>query len=312
MSDQILRLKEELNKKLASELNFEKDVRQKALEKIYKYEEKRPSFLFQKIMSSAVLTGALVLLALFTVDQLSGSGTVFEKSASQSSLEDTFTYRDPDFGFQLEMPAYIEHHIRTFDSENGRTFYFIDDNGPEQLLFHLDIYQKNGASENLDIPNRKLIKETNQYAYYVSDIKQNIRINHSSYSEDEIKLLEKFAVDFPLALISFRPVEDSKLGWSVKSVESHQNQVAQAVDQAWELLENEYPSDEVELKNQGKQQFLAELTPYEVNKIRMKMVVGIKTKFEEAQVKDELNHYFAAYELVDGEWVKVEWKRFEE
>jgi hypothetical protein len=312
MSDQILRLKEELNKKLASELNFEKDVRQKALEKIYKYEEKRPSFLIQKIMSSAVLTGALVLLALFTVDQLSGSGTVFEKSASQSSLEDTFTYLDPDFGFQLEMPAYIEHHIRTFDSENGRTFYFIDDNGPEQLLFHLDIYQKNGASENLDIPNRKLIKETNQYAYYVSDIKQNIRINHSSYSKGEIKLLEKFAVDFPLALISFQPVEDSKLGWSVKSVDSHQNQVTQAVNQARGLLEKEYPSDEVELKNQGKQQFLAELTPYEVNKIRMKMVVGIKTKFEEPQVKDELNHYFAAYELVDGEWVKVEWKRFEE
>jgi hypothetical protein len=312
MSDQIIRLKEELNKKLASELNFEKDVRHKALEKIYNYEEKKPSFLFQQIMSSVVLTGAIVLLALFTVNELSGSKTIYEKSASQSSLEDTFTYRDPDFGFQLEMPAYIEHHIRTFDSENGRTFYFIDDNGPEQLLFHLDIYQKNGATENLDIPNRKLIKETDQYAYYVSDINQNIRINHSSYSKDEIKLLEKFAVDFPSALISFQPVEDSKLGWSVKSVDSHQNQVAQAVDQAWGLLEKEYPSGKVELEKQGKQQFLADLSPYEVNKIRMKMVAGIQTKYDDAQVKDELNHYLVTYELVNGEWVKVEWKKFEE
>jgi hypothetical protein len=312
MSDQIIRLKEELNKKLASELNFEKDVRHKALEKIYNYEEKKPSFLFQQIMSSVVLTGAIVLLALFTVNELSGSKTIYEKSASQSSLEDTFTYRDPDFGFQLEMPAYIEHHIRTFDSENGRTFYFIDDNGPEQLLFHLDIYQKNGATENLDIPNRKLIRETDQYAYYVSDIKQNIGINHSSYSEDEIKLLEKFAVDFPSALISFQPIEDSKFGWSVKSVKSHQNQVAQAVDQAWGLLKKEYPSDEAELKKEGKQQYLSELSPYEVNKIRMKIVAGIKTKYDDVKVKDELNHYLATYELVDGEWVKVEWKKFEE
>jgi hypothetical protein len=312
MSDQTLRLKEELNKKLASKLNFEKDVRHKALEKIYHYEEKKPSFLFQKIMSSVFLTGAIVLLALFTVNELSGSRTIFEKSASQSSLEDTLTYRDPDFGFQLEMPVYIEHHIRTFDSENGRTFYFTNDSGPEQLLFHLDIYQKNGATENLDIPNRKLIRETDQYAYYVSDINQNIRINHSSYSKGEIKLLEKFAVDFPSALISFQPVEDSKLGWSVKSVDSHQNQVTQAVNQARGLLEKEYPSDEVELEKQGKQQFLADLSPYEVNKIRMKMVAGIQTKYDDSQVKDELNHYLVTYELVDGEWVKVEWKKFEE
>jgi hypothetical protein len=311
MSDQILRLKDELNKKLASELDFEKDVKQKAIEKIYQYEEKKPSFLFQKIMSSVVLTAALVLLALFTVDQLSTSDTVFEKSASQSSLDGTFTYRDPEFGFQLEMPAYIEHHLRTFDSENGRTFYFIDDNGPEQLLFHLDIFQKSGTTENLDIPNRKLIRETEHYAYFVSDISENIKINSPSYSDAESKLLERFAVDFPAALLSFKPKADSQFGWSVKSVESHQAQVAQAVVQAKLLLEKEYPSDIVELESQGYQQFLDEVTPYEVNKIKMKMIVGIHTKSDDAQVKEELNHYIATYELIDAEWEKVEWRKIE-
>jgi hypothetical protein len=312
MSDQILRLKDELNKKLASELNFEKDVKQKAIEKIYQYEEKKPSYLFQKIMSSVVLTAALVLLALFTVDQLSSSNTVFEKSASQSSLDGTFTYRDPEFGFQMDMPAYIEHHIRTFDSENGRTFYFIDDNGPEQLLFHLDIFQKSGTTENLDIPNRKLIRETEQYAYYVSDINENIKINSSSNSNAETKLLERFALDFPAALLSFKPKADSQIGWSVKSVESHQAQVAQAIVQAKLLLEKEYPSDVVEQESQRHQQFLGEVIPYEVNKIKMKMVVGIHTKSDDAQVKEELGHYLATYELKDGEWVKVEWRKIGE
>jgi hypothetical protein len=312
MSDQILRLKDELNKKLASELDFEKDVKQKAIEKIYQYEEKKPSFLFQKIMSSVVLTAALVLLALFTVDQLSNSDIIFEKSASQSLLGDTFTYRDPEFGFQLEMPAYIEHHLRTFDSENGRTFYFIDDNGPEQLLFHLDIFQKSGTTENLDIPNRKLIKETEQYAYYVSDINENIKINSPNYSDAESKLLERFAVEFPAALLSFKPKADSQFGWSVKSVESHQAQVAQAVVQAKLLLEKEYPSDIVELESHGHQQSLYEVTPYEVNKIKIKMIVGIHTKSDDAKVKEVLNRYLATYELKDAEWEKVEWRKIEQ
>jgi hypothetical protein len=312
MSDQILKLKEELNQKLAAELNFEKDVRNKVLESINKFEEKRPSFLLQKVISGVVLSGAIAFLALFTYNQINGSSTIFEKSASQPSQEERFTYHDPDFGFELELPSYIEHHIRTFDSENGRTFYFINDNGPEQLLFHLDIYQKSESIKNLDIPNRLLVRETNQYVYYVSDINENIQINQNSYSEDATHLLEKFALDFPTALLSFKPVVDSQFGWSVKSVESHQNQVALAVDQARELLEKEYPSNEIALKNQGKQQYLAEIAPYEVNKIRMKMIVGINTKFGNEQHKAELNHYLASYELIDGEWEKIEWKKIEE
>lgn len=309
MSDQIIRLKEELNQKLSKELNFEKDVRNKVLERINNYEEKRPSFLLQKIISGVVLSGAIAFLALFTFNQINGSNIMFEKSASQPSLDERFTYHDPEFGFKLELPAYMEHHIRTFDSENGRTFYFIKDNGPEQLLFHLDIYQKSEAIENLEIPNRKLIRETNHYAYYASDIDENIQINRFSYSADEIKLLEKFAIDFPAALLTFKPEVDSQLGWSVKSVESHQNQVALAVDQARELLEKEYPSNEIELNSQGKQQYLAEIKPFEVNKIRMKMIVGINTKFDNDQLNAELNRYLASYELIDGKWVKMEWRK---
>jgi hypothetical protein len=137
--------------------------------------------------------------------------------------------------------------------------YFIDDSGPEQLLFHLDIFQKSATTEILDIPNRKLIRETEQYAYYVSDISENIKINSPSYSDAESKLLERFAVDFPAALLSFKPKADSQFGWSVKSVESHQNQVAQAVAQANLLLEKEYPSDVPEPDSQRTSSSLVKL-----------------------------------------------------
>jgi hypothetical protein len=342
MSDRMLKLKDELNEKLSLELNFERDIKRKALEKINKYEEKRPSFYMQKIMSGVVLTAAILGLSLFTINQLMGTSQSLGGTASQSSKEDVYTYSDPDYGFKLELPSYIEHHIRTFDSENGRSFYFTESGGDFQLLFHIDIYKKSASNENTDIAGRTLIKQTEQHLYYTSDINENIKIMSSAFSKDNVAIMEKFATDFQSIISTLKPIDDAALGWSIKTVANHNEQLKKAVEEISLLLDSEYKSNDLEayieanetlyknmgqnysksqilidlknkfeMRNKGQVQTVAEVSPYEINSQTSKVIVTINTQLTEGELKIESNRYLATYELMEGNWTKIDWKNID-
>jgi hypothetical protein len=340
--------KEELEKELASRLSFQGDVKERALAAI-RHNEKKRSSMIQRILSAAVLTVMASSLLLFIYSEMHSRDLLKEKSAANQMTEEAYVYRDTDFGFTLELPSYMRNELRTFDSANGRKFFFHSENGLSLPLFNIDIYRK-GVNTDSSIKGRELIGETEKYVYYASNIEAGLQSIKDEIPANQLQSAERFAADFQAAVGSFQPAADEKVKYWAKDLGDFKEESQNAVNMAWTSLEKEYQANDFQeyfavTKEQYQPQYggsnleaakekamadyqlreesfmkheVIDITPFEINQIEVKLIAKIKSaltdKTPEAliskhKLKNEEATYLATYEKVNGKWVKRGWKK---
>jgi hypothetical protein len=341
--------KKGLEKELAARLNFQQDVKGRALAAIRDKEKKR-SFMMQRMLSAAVFTVMASSLFLLIYSEMHSKEDLLKvKSAANQMAGESYVYRDTDFGFTLELPSYMRNKLRTFDSANGRKFFFHSADGMSLPLFNIDIYKK-GSRDDPSLKGRILIAETEKYAYFASDIKTGIQSLKGEIAGKQVQIAERFAVDFPAALAAFQPAADDEVKIWTKGLSDFRVESQAAVDMAWTSLDKEFQAEDFEaFFAVTKEQYLApnsrsslesakekamadfqrreesfmkheiiDVTPFEVNQIEVKMIAEIKSSItdrtpeeikKKQNVKSEPSKYLATYELRNGEWIKTGWKK---